>query len=141
MRDLHSRCSIHQMVGAAVLDDDPTPVVAEMSGFESAEIAIDVGIGGITFTTTNKVEFVAEHSDDGTTYDKVTDADMLGVSGISDGIIKALTAAHAAAAVYRYGYRGARRYLKVTPVFGGTHSAGTPMAILVVKGDPHTSQA
>jgi hypothetical protein len=42
---------------------------------------------------------VLTHSDDDSTYTNVADADMLGVTGITGGIIKSLIAAHAAATV------------------------------------------
>jgi hypothetical protein len=55
--------------------------------------------------------------------------------GTSGGIIKALVAAHAAAACYRVGYKGGKRYLKVLAKFSGTHGTGTPIAAMVIKGD------
>src|SRR3546814_15078964 len=87
-----------------------TTLFRSLQGYNAAEVVLSVGIGGITFTTTNKIEFKLTHSDDDSTYDDVTTDDMLGVTVSGSGIIKALTAAHAAAAVYRVGYRGGKRY-------------------------------
>src|SRR3954451_24504679 len=121
MKDLHSSVSLAVLIGAATLAADNTPAAVDLRGYEAAEIALSIGIGGITFTGSNKVEFKLTHSDDDSTYTAVTDADMLGVTGISSGIIKSLIVAHAAAAVYRFGYRGGKRYLKLLADFSGTH--------------------
>lgn len=145
MKDLHSAITAAVLIGNATLAADNTPAAVDLRGYNAAEILLAIGIGGITFSGSNKVEFVLTHSDDDTTYSNVTDADMLGVTGISSGIIKSLTSAHAAAAVYRFGYKGGKRYLKLLADFSGTHGSGTPIAATVLKGsgfnNPQANQA
>lgn len=92
-------------------------------------LALHIGVGGITFTGTNKIEFVLTHSDD----------DVQGVTGVTNGIVKALKTAHAAAAVTKIGYIGYRRYLKVLADFSGTHGTGTPIAVAAILGRPHSA--
>lgn len=139
MKDLHSNLKPAVLLPAATYSADNTPAAVDLRGFEGVEIVLSVGVGGITFSGTNKVEFVLTHSSDDSTYTAVTDDDMIGVSGISSGIIKSLTAAHAAAAVYNYGYIGGKRYLKLLADFSGTHGTGTPLGANVVKGYPHSA--
>lgn len=146
MRDFHSKMSLVVAIGAAALNADNTPAALDLKGYDAAEIALAIGVGGITFDGTNKIEFKLTHSDDNVTYTAVTDADMLGVTGIAaGGIIKALTAAHAAAAVYRYGYKGGKRYLKLLADFSGTHGTATPIAATLIKlqgfSQPEANQA
>lgn len=136
MRDIHSRNTRAVLIGAAALAADNTPAAVDLLGYDAAEILLDIGVGGISFSGTNKIEFVLTHSDDNSTYTNVTDDDMLGVSGISGGIIKALTAAHAAANVYRFGYIGGKRYLKLLADFSGTHGTATPLAASALLGYP-----
>lgn len=136
MKDIHSRSSVGTLIGAATLAADNTPAALDLYGFNAAEIILGIGIGGITFSGSNKIEFVLTHSDDDTTYTAVTDADMLGVTGITGGIIKSLIAAHAAAAHYRFGYKGGKRYLKLLADFSGTHGTGTPVSASVLKMRP-----
>jgi hypothetical protein len=137
MRDIVSRLAETQVIGPAVLTADNTPAALDLAGFNSAAILISVGAGGITFTTSNKIEFVVTHSDDDTTYTNVTDADMLGVTSITNGIVRSLTAAKAAAdtAPTELGYIGGKRYLKVLADFSGTHATGTPISVVLVKGN------
>lgn len=128
MKDEYSESSPAVLIGAATLSADNTPAAVDLQGFMACNVEISVGVGGISFSGTNKIEFVLTHSDDNSTYTNVADADMLGVTGITDGIVKSLTAAHAAAAVYNYGYVGGKRYLKLLADFSGTHGTGTPIA-------------
>lgn len=139
MKDIHSDFTRTLAIGAAVLAADNTPPAVDLRGYDAAEILLDIGIGGITFSGTNKIEFKLTHSDDDVTYADVTTADMLGVTVAAGGIIKSLVAAHAAAAVYRYGYKGGRRYLKLLADFSGTHGTGTPIAASVLLGCGHNS--
>jgi hypothetical protein len=138
-RDLHSGTSVAVAIAAATLAADNTPPAVDLRGFDSAEIILSVGVGGITFTGTNKVEFVLTHSDDDASYSPVTTADMLGVTVASGGIIRSLIVAHPSAAAYRYGYVGGKRYLKLLADFSGTHATGTPIAAVVVRGNPHVA--
>lgn len=136
MKDLHSNIGVATLIDAATLAADNTPAAVDLLGFGSAEIVLAIGAGGITFSGTNKVEFKLTHSDDDSTYSAVTTDDMLGVTVADGGIIKSLVTAHAAAASYRYGYKGGKRYLKLLADFSGTHGTGTPVAAVVVKGSP-----
>ena len=142
MHDIFSGLKVVQAIANAAIDADNTPAAVDRRGYESAMLVLHIGAGGITFSSTNKIEFVLTHSDDNVSYSNVTDDDVLGKSGISSGIIKALTAAHAASAVYRFGYRGNKRYLKLLADFSGTHGAATPLAAVWVFGHgPVTPEA
>ncbi|PWR24566.1 hypothetical protein [Zavarzinia aquatilis] len=146
MKDLHSKIIAVQAIGAAVLAADNTPAAIDLQGYNSAEIVLAIGIGGITFSGTNKIEFKLTHSDDDSTYDAVEVDDILGADDVgTGGIVKALVAAHAAPAVYRFGYKGGRRHLKLLADFSGTHGTGTPIAAIVLKGNgynrPEADQA
>ncbi len=136
MRDLHQVSNAALAIGTAVYAVDSVPAAIDLAGYQGAEIILGIGIGGITFTAVNKIEFVLTHSDDDVTYVPVTDADVLGVTGITTGIIKSLVVAHAAAAVYRFGYVGPRRYLKLLADFSGTHATGTALSATIVRGYP-----
>lgn len=137
MKDIHSDLRRIVAIGAAVLSADNTPTNLDQQGYDAAEILLDIGVGGITFSGVNKIEFVLSHSDDGTTFAPVTNDDMLGVTGITGGIIKALVAAHAAPGAYRYGYKGGRRFLRLLADFSGTHGTGTPIAASILLGHGH----
>lgn len=108
MKDIHSALLAVAAFGPVVLAADNTPAAIDLQGYNSAEILLAIGIGGITFDGSNKIEFKLTHSDDDATYSAVDIDDMLGLASVgSGGIIKSLVAAHAAAAVYRFDTRAA----------------------------------
>lgn len=142
MRDLHSHISVDTAIVPAVVAADTTPVTIDLVDFDSAELVIQVGIGGINFDATNKVEFKLTHSDDDATYTGVEDGDVLGVEAIgAEGIVKSLIEPHPAAAAYRVGYVGGKRYLQLVADFSGTHGSPTPLAAVAVKGAPRDMPA
>ncbi|MBK5958583.1 hypothetical protein CCR97_10230 [Rhodoplanes elegans] len=138
MRDGHSNIGPVLAIGPATLSADNTPVAIDRLGFESLALLLAIGAGGITFTDTNKIEFVLKHGDTDTVNDHVavSQSDVLGVTVAAGGIVKSLVAAHAAADVTKLSYIGSKRYVSVLADFGGTHSTGTPIAVMVVKGHP-----
>jgi hypothetical protein len=137
--DIHSDMDVKNVFGPVAMNADNTPSAIDLQGYHAAELVLGVGIGGITFDATNKIEFVLTHSDDDSSYSNVTDDDVLGVTGITGGIIKSLVAAHAAAAKYRVGYRGGKRYLKLLANFSGTHGSATPLSAEVVAMRPEVA--
>lgn len=126
-----------QAIGPAVLDADNTPAAIDMRNFGSAVICLSVGIGGITFTSTNKIEFKLTHSDDNSTYEAVSQGDVKGVTVGDGGIVKSMSAEQAAATLDEIGYHGGKQYLKLLADFGGTHSTGTPISAVVVRCQPY----
>lgn len=139
MRDMVSRIKPFVAVAAAVLAATPSVLTVDRQGFDSLAFVINTGVGGITFDTTNKIEFVMTHSDDGTTYTQVAASDIQGndaPASVTNGVILAFTSAQAAAAVKEIGYVGNKRYVRVLPTFSGTHGTGTGIAVTALAGHP-----
>jgi hypothetical protein len=85
------------------------PTAIDLTGFQSCAILLSIRAGGITFDATNKIEFVLTHSDNGTNYANVAATDINGKDApttVTNGIVKALTSAHASADVSEIGYIG-----------------------------------
>ena len=102
--------------GPITLSADNTPAAIDIGGAGSATLLIGVGVGGITFDGTNKVEFKLTHCDtSGGTYVAVVDDDVV-LSDNADtivgtgGIVKSLIAAHASADITKIGYVGNKRF-------------------------------
>lgn len=143
MRDLASNIKAVVAVPIAVYSTDQNGIAVDRLGFESVTFLLNIGVGGITFTGTNKIEFVATESDDGSNWTAVAGDDLildgLAPTAVTAGIVRALTAAHPAATVQRVGYIGSKRYARVSPDFSGTHGTGTPIGIAAVLGHPHSA--
>lgn len=124
------------LLPSATYAADNTPATVDLGTAGSCTLFLEVGVGGITFSGTNKVEFKLTHSDDDSTYEAVTVADVVGLASVgAGGIVSSLIAAHASATVEKIGYVGRKRYLKLLADFSGTHGTGTPMSALAVTGN------
>lgn len=127
------------VIDPAVYAADTTPAAIDMVDYQAATLLLTIGVGGITFSGTNKIEFALTHSDDNVTYVNVTDDDVIKDSfapaSIANGIVRSLIAAHAAATVQKLGYIGGKRYVKLLADFSGTHGTGTAIAATLVRED------
>lgn len=136
-RDDATEKSLAIAIDPAVLAADNTPGAVAMTDFQCATLALAIGVGGITFTGTNKIEFVLTHSDDGVTYTNVTDDDVIKdafcPATITNGIVRSLTAAHAAATVQKLGYVGGKAFTKLLADFSGTHGTGTAISATWIR--------
>lgn len=120
------------LIAPEVLAADNTPAALDVRDHSQVEIALAIGVGGITFSTTNKIEFVLTHCDtSGGTYAAVAAADVVlpgGYTLASGGIVRSLVAAHAAATNQVIHYVGGKGFLKLLADFSGTHGTGTPIS-------------
>lgn len=132
--DMSQALSQGFLLPPATYDADNTPAAFDIGKADACTLMIAIGVGGVTFSGTKKIEFVLTHSDDDSTYTNVTAADVVGVDSVEDGIIKALTAAHDTPTVSSFGYVGGKRYLKLLADFSGTHGTGTPIAGVAIRG-------
>jgi hypothetical protein len=137
-RDSVSRSKCLVAIDPAAYSADQAGALVDLLGYRKAKLLLAIGVGGITFSGTNKIEFVLQHGNaaNGSDLVNVTDDDILNIdsvapASVSSGIIRSLVAAHAAATVQKIGYIGGKRYLKLTADFSGTHGAGTPISAIV----------
>lgn len=115
----------------------PAAAVVDLAGFNSALIVISCNTKGAGDTGT--ITLTLDHADDDGTgaagaYANVAVADVLGLSSVTSGIIKTLAAGAVAAAVYKIGYVGGKRFIKLTVAENDGNATGTIMSITVVKG-------
>jgi hypothetical protein len=158
MRNLSSIIKPKRLIAEATLTATPSAVVIDRGNtnsrvWEALMLAFHVGAGGITFDATNYLALKLEDSDDGATYANVTNANSV-VFGAenkagtafaqapdSNGFVRLINAAKASADSdpFRVDYVGAKRYLRVTPVFGGTHGTGTLIGLWAILGYPNNA--
>lgn len=144
--DLKNNVKFVDAVAFASYTTDQASAALDTMGFKGVLLKAKVGIGGITFDASNKIELKLTHSDDDVTYVGVTDdevqLDIVAGAGRSDlvvgtgGIVKSFIAAHAALKFYSIGYRGKKQYVKATFDFTGTHGSGTPLGAEWVLHNP-----
>ncbi|SDD72103.1 hypothetical protein [Rhodospira trueperi] len=124
MRDLTHNIGPAETIRPAVLTATTTGEPVDLLGFESATAIVQTGAvaGSGDFTPT------LHHSDaSGSGFEAVTDTDLVGT----------WPATLAENSVYRVGYTGAKRYLKVVL----TKNSGTSVAAssVIVRGHPNVA--
>lgn len=128
------RAKPFNLITPGVLAADSTLVEADLTGYECADIHLQIGVGGITFDGTNKIEFkLTKATVAGGTYIDAVAADVVLPAGFTigaTGIIRSLTSAHAAWEDFVVGYVGGPAYpcIKLLADFSGTHGTGTAIA-------------
>lgn len=138
MRDQMHDLAAVAAINPAVLTDDPPAISIDRAGFDSVTFVLSFGVGGINFTSTNRIDFAIEHSDDGTTWEPVGATNVLGAVPDASGIVLSQRSAHAAVTTHRFGYVdgiiGQRRFVRLRPDFNGTHGTGTPISAVALLG-------
>lgn len=140
MRGIVSLLGLQSLIAPAALAADNTPVAIDLATYEAAGILLHIGIGGITFSGTNKIEFVLRHGDTDAVNDHTAIAqdDVRGVTVSGSGIIRSLVAAHAAPSITKLDYVGGKRYISLLADFSGTHGTATPLSATALLGFPLT---
>lgn len=133
-----AHASVIASAGPVVATADVDLTDIDMQGFMGLQLLFAIGIGGITFDGTNYLDLVVRHSDDGVTYTDVEADDLTGGPDVvgTGGVIDTVQDAQAAAATYRVGYVGSKRYVEASVKFEGTHGVGTPVAITALGMHP-----
>lgn len=141
MKDLYSNLALVHAVVPVVGGNGSAPAAVELdlAGFNSAVIAWLVGAEGSTLSTSNYWTLKLEHADQTTagvagSYSSVAAADVQGVTPAS-GIIATVDDPAEDNTLYKVGYVGGKRFIKLTIAETGT-GPNLPQALLVIKGHP-----
>lgn len=145
MRDLHHNVGAVAAILPVVVSGASGETTAvssdlDLAGFGSAEIVVSIGVSGDTLATNQKLVVTLEHAadDNGSpgSYAAPAAADVLGATPDDDGVVLTIDDPAEDAAVYRLGYVGSGRFLKLTIEAVGTHNNGTPICAVLIKGSP-----
>ena len=110
----------------------------DTQGAGSVAVVVLVGDIADTLTASNKIDLRIEHADDNGsgapgTYAACVDDDVLNFSGLSSGLFMSIDAAAKEQKRHVIGYRGTRRFVRVTATPTGLTTGG-PIAMLAIKG-------
>jgi len=137
MKDLANNISVVQSIAPVVGSSDTNGTGVDLQFFESAVAVVDTGVEGDTLSSSVKIDFILEDSDDNSSWSAVTSQSSVTDGTVdSSGIFLTLDANAETPQVTSIGYVGGKRYLRVTADFTGTHSNGTPIAVSIIKGSP-----
>ena len=115
---------------------DQNGTSVDLAGIRSALIVAAVGESGDTLSGSVYIELEVEHCNDDSTWVDCADADLLNsVTGNNTGTFAKIDADGEDGVIYTTQYVGTKRYVRVVINVTGSHSVGTPIGIVIVKGD------
>ena len=121
---------------ASAITSDTDGSSVDLKGFNSALFVAGIATSGdaASLSSTLMIELELEESDDDGTFTDVADADLIGyVDGTNDGTWAVVDGAADDNAVYEVQYIGDKRYVRPVVNVTGTHTNGTPIAILAMR--------
>ena len=144
MKDLSNNISPAVSLPAAVRTAAANGTGVDLQGYESATVLVDVGAEGDTLSSSVHFEISLEESDDDSTYTDVAQASIIDGTIASGGIFLKLDGTtggdpDTTGGIFRVGYVGNKRYIRVVIAKTGTHSTGTPIGAMVVRGSARHS--
>ncbi len=128
IRDLVSGLGPSTSINAQAVTATLNGTGVDLRGFDSAMVLIDAGLAG---GTSPSFTVVVQESDDDATYTAVAAGDLQG-----GGQLTAITTANDQA-IYKRGYIGAKRYLRVAVTAVSGTSPTLPLSASIVRGHPH----
>lgn len=136
-RSLSNRIVVKRHYGAAYTATETPSAGVDLQDLLTAEIIVDVGVvTNIANSPQPSWTFTLQHSDaSGSGFAAVADTDVVQNSGsISSGVFATVDSADDDATIYRIGYVGSKRYVRVVATAANTPGS-TPITVMVV-GEP-----
>ena len=137
MRDLHNHITVDEALETIVVNNDTegTGSVIDLKGFEAAEMVVAIGQSGDTLAAGTKFDLFLQHGDQANLSDAaaVPVAQMLGALDTTAGLFATVDDPAEDGAVFKCGYIGTKRYIRVFVDTTGTHTNGTPIGAVCVK--------
>lgn len=129
MRDLYRNILVTQHLSPVNSTATKTSTTIDLQGYNSANILFAVGLCGDTLSGSLYWTLKLTHSDDDTTY---TDTALTDLN--NSALTVTINSSSLDRTVYGFGYNGAKRYLRAVATPTGTHSVGTPIGIVALRG-------
>lgn len=131
MRDLYHNVLATQVLHPVVSTATKTSSTIDLLGYNSANVVFAIGLAGDTLSGSVYWTLKLQHSDDDSSYSDTAAADIS--SGSATSVVNSMSLDETA---YSFGYIGSKRYLKAVATPTGTHSNGTPIGIVALRGTP-----
>ena len=133
MKDIYHDLLVVKTIDPVLGKTTQTGAEVDLQGFEGALMAAHVGQSGDTLSGSIKMTVSFQESDTTTSGDfaNVAAADLLG--GANDVVIDDSTEDEV---IVTRGYLGSKRYVRILVTYDGTHTNGTPISAVVIKGLP-----
>jgi len=149
-KDLHTHVKSDSVLNPTTISGGAGDVtqdnLVDRQGFDSLVLLAHVGESGDTLSGSVKLDFIITEGDEADGSDQAIVDDEHVIHGVENydtatGIFATVDDAAEDDAVYQVGYAGYKRYVGLTVTKTGTHTNGTPVGVLAVKGTPARTMA
>lgn len=140
-RELFNSIKIESVVATRVLTTSATPTVIDMSDASSVNFLVNMGTAADTLSGTVYWTIKLQESLDNITFTDVIDSEslLIAINGVKQkGAISIVVDTIAKSAkIFEICYKvpGVKRYLKLLVNATGTHTNGTPVGVVAMKGN------
>ncbi len=131
MRDLYHNILVSQHLNPVNSSVTRTSTTIDRQGFDAVEVLFAIGLSGDTLSGSVFWTLKLQHSDDDSSYSDVPLADLN-----NSAATVVINSASLDETVYAFGYQGNKRYLKAVATPTGTHTNGTPIGMIALRGTP-----
>lgn len=132
MRDLYDNILVTQVSNPATGTTTRTSSAVDMQGYNSLNMLVSVGQAGDTLSGSLYWTLKLTHSNDDVTYTDVVAAELN-----SPNATVVINSSSLDKATYAFGYIGGKRYVKAVATPTGSHSVGTPIGMVALRGAPN----
>ncbi len=129
MRDLYHNVLVSQHLNPVTSLITKTSTAVDLQGYNGASVVFAIGQSGDTLSGSVYWTLKLQHSDDDSTYTDLAAGDLN-----SSSLTVLVNATTLDKTAYVFGYQGAKRYLKAVATPTGTHTNGTPIGIIALRG-------
>jgi len=141
MKDLSHNISVGNSLINAVKTAGANGTTVDLQGFLSATAVVTAGLEGDVLSGTKSFTVALQHSDDNSTWTDAVQADIVNGTIASGGIWLTLDGSDGGdpgttGGEWQVGYVGGKRYVRLVLAKTGTHTNGTPLSGIIVKGTP-----
>jgi len=141
MKDLSHNISVSNTLINATKTAGADGTTVDLQGFESATAVVTVGAEGDTLSGSVFFTVALQHSDDDTTWTDADQIDIVNGTIAGQGIWLKLDGTTGGdpgttGGEWQVGYVGGKRYVRLVLAKSGTHSTGTVLSGVIVKGSP-----
>jgi hypothetical protein len=139
MRDLENNVLAVKTIDPVVANDttEGTGTAVDIAGYEGAMFLVHVGQSGDSLS--GSVKWTISYQESDASGSGFTDVAAAELTGGTNGTV--IDAAAEDEVVIQRGYLGSKRYLRVLCTADGTHTYGTPLSAVIVKGFPRHAPA
>ena len=129
MRDLYHNVAVSQPLNPVNSTATKTSSTIDLQGFNSLEVLFCLGTAGDTLSGSVYWTLKLQDSDDDSTYADVAAANLL--NGAATVVVNSMSLDET---VVPFGYNGGKRYVKAVATPTGTHTNGTPIGVIALRG-------